>query len=162
MVLLGCKSPKLKHVVCHRRQLYMILKDADSHLNLTLNFKVDGFNYIVFVISETMKCFGCGAEGHLIPSLPRGQEGKRPGLLGSQEAGGDAGSSGFGRPVEDAGAWPGATRVTLPRLWRRGPGRTLASAQREVGGGLAPLGGCGGLAPRAWKAGGGRLALGSS
>ncbi|TWW59347.1 hypothetical protein D4764_06G0008770 [Takifugu flavidus] len=28
MVPLGCKSPKLKHVVCHRRQLYMILKDS--------------------------------------------------------------------------------------------------------------------------------------
>ncbi|TWW53055.1 hypothetical protein D4764_0014930, partial [Takifugu flavidus] len=34
MVLLGCKSPKLKHVVCHRRQLYMVLKDSDGHLNL--------------------------------------------------------------------------------------------------------------------------------
>ena len=66
MVLLGCRSPKLKHVVCHRRQVYMIPKDADSHLNLTLNFKIDGFNYIVFVSSDTMKCFGCGAEGHLI------------------------------------------------------------------------------------------------
>ena len=36
MVLLGCKSPKLKHVVCHRRQDYMIPKDA-SHLNVTFN-----------------------------------------------------------------------------------------------------------------------------
>lgn len=32
MVSLGCKSPKLKHVVCHRRQVYMVLKDAESHI----------------------------------------------------------------------------------------------------------------------------------
>lgn len=69
-VLLGCKSPKLKHVVCHRRQVYVIPKDADSHLNLTLNFKINGFNYIVFISSDTMQCFGCEAEGHLIRACP--------------------------------------------------------------------------------------------
>ena len=52
--------------VSHRRQVYMIPKDADSHLNLSLSFKIDGFNYIIFVSSDTMKCFGCGAEGHVI------------------------------------------------------------------------------------------------
>lgn len=52
MVLLGCKSPKLKHVVWHRRHVYMILKDVDGHLNLSLNFNVEGFNYIVFVTSS--------------------------------------------------------------------------------------------------------------
>ncbi|KAI3376787.1 hypothetical protein L3Q82_000387 [Scortum barcoo] len=81
-----------------RRQLYMILKDADSHLNLTLNFKVDGFNYNVFVTSETMKCFGCGAEGHLIRACP---EARRE----------NAGASGSGRPVEDAGSSGSATVV---------------------------------------------------
>lgn len=60
MVLLGGKSPKLKHVVCHGRYVYMLLKDANSHLNLTLTFNVEGFNYVVFVSSETMKCFWCG------------------------------------------------------------------------------------------------------
>ncbi|KAI3351514.1 hypothetical protein L3Q82_020359 [Scortum barcoo] len=29
-----------------------------------------GFNYNVFVTSETMKCFGCGAEGHLTRACP--------------------------------------------------------------------------------------------
>lgn len=41
MVPLGCKSLKLKHVVCHRRQV-MILKDKDSHLNLSFSLNVDG------------------------------------------------------------------------------------------------------------------------
>ncbi|KAI3355571.1 hypothetical protein L3Q82_018403, partial [Scortum barcoo] len=50
--------------------------DADSHLNLTLNFKVDGFNYIVFVTSETMhEMFWLWGRGASHPSLPRGQEG---------------------------------------------------------------------------------------
>lgn len=32
MVSLGCKSAKLKHVVSHRRQVYMILKDPTRDL----------------------------------------------------------------------------------------------------------------------------------
>ena len=71
MVSLGCKSPKLKHVVSHRRQVFMILKERNTDLSLSFSFKVDGFNYVVFVSSETMKCFGCGGEGHLVRSCPR-------------------------------------------------------------------------------------------
>ena len=70
MVSLGCRSPLLKHVVCHRRQVFIVLKDKTDDLNLSFNFKVDGFNYMVFATSETMKCFGCGVEGHLIRSCP--------------------------------------------------------------------------------------------
>ncbi len=111
MVLLGCKSPKLKHVVCHRRQVFMIPKDADSHLNLTLNFKIDGFNYVVFVTSETMKCFGCGAEGHLIRACPEARK-ENAGASGLERLGAgasgsgqpDAGASGVEQPVENASA----------------------------------------------------------
>ncbi|KAE8296878.1 hypothetical protein D5F01_LYC05649 [Larimichthys crocea] len=105
MVLLGCKSPKLKHVVCHRRQVFMILKDSESPINLTLTFRVEGFNYIVFVTSDTMKCFGCGAEGHLVRACPEVRKGN-PGGSDSDPSGGAggsgagpsgrAGSSGFG------------------------------------------------------------------
>uniref|UniRef100_A0A0S7EW84 YTX1 n=1 Tax=Poeciliopsis prolifica TaxID=188132 RepID=A0A0S7EW84_9TELE len=70
MVSLGCKSALLKHVVCHRRQVFMILKDMANELSLSFNFKVDGFNYVVFASSENMKCFGCGAEGHIIRACP--------------------------------------------------------------------------------------------
>ncbi len=49
---LGCKSPKLRHVVSFRRQVFMILKNNSEGLNLVL------------------KCFGCGMEGHLIRSCP--------------------------------------------------------------------------------------------
>ena len=70
MVSLGCKSARLKHVVSHRRQVFMVLKDPAHDLNLSFSFKVDGYNYMVFATSETMKCFGCGVEGHLIRSCP--------------------------------------------------------------------------------------------
>lgn len=56
-MVLGSKSPKLKHVVCHRRKVYMTLNDTDSPLNLSLNFNIDGFKYIV--TSETITFFGC-------------------------------------------------------------------------------------------------------
>lgn len=68
MASLGCKSAKLKHVMSHRMQVFMTLIDPTSDLNLSLDFRIDGFNYVVFATAETMKCFGCGAEGHLIRS----------------------------------------------------------------------------------------------
>ena len=47
MVSLDCRSPLLKHVVCHNRQIFIVLKDKTADLNLSFNFKVDGFNYMV-------------------------------------------------------------------------------------------------------------------
>ena len=38
-VSLGCKSTKLKHVVCHRRRV-VILKDTESPLNLPLKTSI--------------------------------------------------------------------------------------------------------------------------
>ena len=49
----------------------MILKERNTDLSLSFSFKVNGLNYLVFVSSETMKCFGCGGEGHLVRSCPR-------------------------------------------------------------------------------------------
>lgn len=67
---LGCKSPLLKHVVCFRRQVHMILKSETDELSVAFKFKIDGFDYIIFVSSETMKCFGCGREGHIRCACP--------------------------------------------------------------------------------------------
>lgn len=39
----------------------MVLKDMSASLNLSLSFKVEGFTYMVFATSDTMKCFDCGA-----------------------------------------------------------------------------------------------------
>lgn len=46
----------------------MVLKDNTEDLDLSFSFKIDGFNYMVFASSETMKCFGWGLEAHLIQS----------------------------------------------------------------------------------------------
>ena len=66
----GCKSPFLKHVVSHRRMLYMILNDRTHELKVTFKLTVDGFEYTLFATTENMKCFGCGEEGHLVKSCP--------------------------------------------------------------------------------------------
>lgn len=63
---LGCKSPLLKHVVSFRRQLFMILKGDVEELNIALKFKVEGFEYVIFATTETMKCFRCGETGHQV------------------------------------------------------------------------------------------------
>ncbi|KAL0151799.1 hypothetical protein M9458_052893 [Cirrhinus mrigala] len=62
---LGCKSPLLKHVVCFRRQVYMVLKNDAEDLNVTFKFRIDGFDYVVFATSDTMKCFRCGKQDHI-------------------------------------------------------------------------------------------------
>ncbi|KAM3835935.1 ceramide synthase 2-like [Diretmus argenteus] len=63
-ILSGCKPPLLKHVVSHRRQLYMILSNRDEELNLRFHVKVDDYEYMIFATSSVMKCFGCRKEGH--------------------------------------------------------------------------------------------------
>ena len=65
---LGCKSPLLKHIVSHRRQVLMILNKKDEELNLVFNVRVDDFDYAVFVNSGSFKCFGCRKES-FSPSL---------------------------------------------------------------------------------------------
>lgn len=67
---LGCKSPLLKHVVSFRRQVYMVLKSEVEDLNIVLKFKIDSFDYVIFASTESLKCFGCGKEGHLMRSCP--------------------------------------------------------------------------------------------
>lgn len=64
MVSLDLKSPQLKHVVCHRRHVTIVLKDTAGDLNPYCTFKVDNYLYLVFVSTEHIKCFWCcGASG---------------------------------------------------------------------------------------------------
>ncbi|KAL2102369.1 hypothetical protein ACEWY4_001537 [Coilia grayii] len=69
MTLIATKSPLLKHVVSFRRFAYIILKD-NKDIELSLNVKVDDFNYMIYVTTNTMKCFGCGQLGHLARGCP--------------------------------------------------------------------------------------------
>ena len=89
----GCKSPVLQHVVSHRRQVFMVLKDS-AELNLTFRVKVDGADYVIFATSDVMRCFACGKVGHVIRGCP-----ERPAGV-------------WGRPAAD---WDAADRSAADR-----------------------------------------------
>ncbi len=55
---ISATNPLLKHIVSFRRFAYMIVQD-DEELDLSLSFRVDGFDYIIFVTTARTKCFGC-------------------------------------------------------------------------------------------------------
>ncbi|KAL7886939.1 hypothetical protein AOLI_G00046600 [Acnodon oligacanthus] len=64
---LGCKSPLVKHFVLFGRLVFMVLRDDKEELQLVLKLRVKGFEYMVFVSSDTsMKCFRCGLTRHLV------------------------------------------------------------------------------------------------
>ncbi|KAI4893803.1 hypothetical protein NFI96_006142, partial [Prochilodus magdalenae] len=50
---LGCKSSLVGHLVLFWRVLYMVLKDGVDTLDVTFKLRVDGFDYPVFVLSDT-------------------------------------------------------------------------------------------------------------
>ena len=93
----GCKSPTLKHVVSHRRILYMILNDRTRDLKVTFKLTVDGFDYTLFATTENMRCFGCKEEGHLIRSCPEKQS--------SESASSSAGTSGIRKGGGGGAPW---------------------------------------------------------
>uniref|UniRef100_H3C3A8 CCHC-type domain-containing protein n=1 Tax=Tetraodon nigroviridis TaxID=99883 RepID=H3C3A8_TETNG len=80
-ILSGCKSPLLKHVVSHRRQVFMILNNRSEEFDYRFMVKVDGYDYQLFATSSLLKCFGCGEEGHIVRACPNraGSAGARPG-----------------------------------------------------------------------------------
>uniref|UniRef100_A0A674NT60 CCHC-type domain-containing protein n=1 Tax=Takifugu rubripes TaxID=31033 RepID=A0A674NT60_TAKRU len=82
LIPLGTKSLLLRHVVSFRRQVAMVLNNNEEELKPGLRFRVDDFDYTVFTRpTDSQKCFGCGEEGHLIRSCPKGAEARRPANL---------------------------------------------------------------------------------
>lgn len=82
----GCKSPLLKHVVSFRRQAFMVLKQGVDELNVSFKFKIDGFDYVIFATTETMKCFICKTEGHLARGCPEKEREKESVLIETQSS----------------------------------------------------------------------------
>lgn len=62
-ILSGCKSPLLKHIVSHRRQVFMTLNNKTEKFDYRFTVRVDEFDYLLFATSSLLKCFGCGEEG---------------------------------------------------------------------------------------------------
>ncbi len=66
---ISATSPLLKHIVSFRRFAYMIVQD-DEELDLSLSFRVDDFDYVIFVSTAKTTCFRCKKTGHLIRNCP--------------------------------------------------------------------------------------------
>ncbi len=66
---LGNVSPLLKHVVSFRRYAYMVVKD-NADLEVSFNFRVDDFDYMIYATTDKMRCYGCGKAGHLVRTCP--------------------------------------------------------------------------------------------
>nr|BAC82602.1 gag-like protein [Takifugu rubripes] len=72
-MLSGCKSPLLRHVVSHRRQVHMILNNKADEFNYRFIVRVDDFDYTLFasaLFASALKCFNCREEGHLARACP--------------------------------------------------------------------------------------------
>ncbi len=69
---IGRVSPLLKHVVSFRRSVCMVVNN-NADLDLVLNFRVDDFDYVVFITTDKIKCFGCGNFSHLVRACPSKQ-----------------------------------------------------------------------------------------
>ena len=91
----GCRSPLLKHLVSHRRHLFMILNNRTEDLNLVFKLRVEEFDYVIFVTSNNTKCVSCGKEGHQVKACP--QRNKTADSQEKQEGtgGGPTGESGL-------------------------------------------------------------------
>ncbi|GAA6082358.1 uncharacterized protein LOC124377357, partial [Tachysurus ichikawai] len=77
VIPIGSKSARAKHVASFRRFTYMILNSNITEPERTLTYKRGGVDHVIYVSTNSMKCFGCGKTGHLVHACPRAAGGER-------------------------------------------------------------------------------------
>lgn len=53
----------------------MVLKDSpNAELEVSFNFRMDDFDYLIYATTDKMRCFGCSRVGHLVRTCPDKRE----------------------------------------------------------------------------------------
>ena len=61
---------KIRNIRSFRRQCYLVLKNNAQSLNASATLVVENRNYQMYIPTETMTCFTCGAFGHSKGACP--------------------------------------------------------------------------------------------
>ena len=77
-VLVGFKKQTLFHVESFRLQTFMILSEQHRDLDVAVKLTQGGKDYVIYISSNSMKCFACGEHGHFRGSCPGTEQGGRP------------------------------------------------------------------------------------
>lgn len=70
----------------------MILNNCSEELEVRLRIRVEGFDYLLFVSSAAMKCFGCGLEEHKMKMCPLWADTSAAAVEPGQDGGAPCGS----------------------------------------------------------------------
>lgn len=104
----------------------MIIQD-DGELDMTLNFRIDNFEYVIFVTTAKSKCFGCGRTGHLIRNCPDKVSDREANAVNGNTKG-DGGADGVADIVEEVLPGPSsAVAVTAAGV----PGESVVVSTRR-------------------------------
>ena len=117
-VLVGFKKQTLFHVESFRLQTFMILSEQHRDLDVAVKLTQGGKDYVIYISTNSMKCFACGEHGHFKGSCPGTEQGGRP--SGAKNTAGAATAS-RAHPRDGEGERGPAPTPTVPVAETPGP-----------------------------------------